>query len=157
MNRTDCVRGLVLLFVTLVAGWSVHAHGTHPVSDNMCGAHDYGDCFNDGDWIRGYYDKLRHSEPRQTDPRQAGWDYMPGVSGGLGYSGQPRVPEDNEISSPQTTGSSDQTCHVQHVRISSVNYQRCVSETKFWCDQLADHTGTAREYVQWIMPSHISC
>ena len=157
MNRTVCIVWLLVFFLALVAGWSVLAHGTHPVSDNMCGAHSYGDCFNDADWIRGYYDKLRHSEPQlPANSREEGWR---NTSNGIGYIGQPRVPEDNEISSPQTTGSSDRTCHVQHVRVNSVDYQRCVSEEKFWCDKRNKYPAgsTAREYVEWSMPSHISC
>ena len=102
---------------------------------------------------------FRHSEPqldRRIRSKKAG-DDIPGVNGGIGYNGQPRVPEDNEISSPQTTGSSDQTCHVQFVRINSVDYQKCVPEEKFWCDWRASHSGTGREYVEFLMPSHITC
>ena len=74
MNRTVFIVWLLVFYLALVAGWSVHANGTHPVADNMCGAHNYGDCFNDGDWVRGYYDKLRHTEPQlPANSRLAGW------------------------------------------------------------------------------------
>ena len=164
MNRTLFFVCLLVFCLALVAGWSVLANGSHPVSDNMCGAHSYGDCFNDGDWVRGWYDYLRHTKSElgenSTDP---GWRTFSDTSSngtpytGISYSGQARVPEATEISPPQSTGSSSQTCHVQHVTVNSVNYQKCVSQTKFWCDMLNNNRGTAREYVQWIMPSNISC
>ena len=39
MNRTVFIIWLLVFYLALVAGWSLHAHGTHPVGDNMCGAH----------------------------------------------------------------------------------------------------------------------
>ena len=167
MNRTVFIIWLLVFYLALVAGWSVHAHDTgHPVPDNMCGSHSYGNCFDDGDWIRGYYDKLRHTKPQLMENlREEGWRNFNGETSeendftGISYNGQPRVPEDTEISSPQTTGSSDQTCHVQFVRVNSVDYQKCVPEEKFWCDKRNKYPvgSTAREYVEWTMPSDISC
>ena len=157
MNRTVCILGLVLLFVALVAGWSVQAYGTHPVPDNMCGAHTYGNCYNDSDWIRGWYDYLRHTTSENSDSRQEGWR---STSNGISYSGSPSIPEATAIPAPQTRGQSDRTCHVQSVRVNSVTYQRCVSETEFWCDRLAtaaSHSDSAREYVENQMPSGINC
>ena len=163
MNRTVFIVWLLVFYLALVAGWSVHANGTHPVSDNMCGAHSYGDCFNDGDWVRGWYAYLRHTtQERAEDSRLAGWINFDGETSegndftGIGFSGQPRVPEDTEISAPQTTGSSSQTCHVQ---VDSSGYQKCVPEEKFWCDKWRSYRAgsTAREYVEFTMPSHISC
>ena len=153
MNRTVFIVWLLVFYLALVAGWSVHAHNGHPVPDNMCGSPNYGNCYVESDWIRGWYDKLRHTEPQlPANSREEGWR---NTSNGIAYSGQPVVPAD--ISAPQTTGSSDQTCHVQFVRVNSVDYQRCVSETKFWCDWRASHSGTGREYVEFLMPSDISC
>ena len=38
----------------------VLAHEVHPTHDNMCGAHDYGACTTDSQWVDGYYDYLCH-------------------------------------------------------------------------------------------------
>ncbi len=155
MNRTVFIVWLLVFYLALVAGWSVHAHGTHPVSDNMCGMHSYGNCYEESDWIQGWYDYLRHTTPqRAEDSREAGWR---NTSNGISYSGQPVVPAAAAISAPQTVSSSDQECYVQYVRVNSVDYQRCVPETKFWCDWRASHSGTGREYVEFLMPSDISC
>ena len=164
MNRTVFIVWLLVFFLALVAGWSVHAGGTHPVGDNMCGAHNYGNCFDDGDWVRGWYAYLWHTTPQRAEnSRQAGWRNFNGETSegneytGTGYSGSPVVPEN--VSPPQTTGSSSQTCHVQYVQDSNRSHQRCVSERKFWCDKRNRYPAgsTAREYVEWSMPSHISC
>ena len=61
MNRSVFIVWILVFCLALVAGWTVHAYGTHPVDDNMCGAHNYGYCYDDGDWVRGWYDFLRHS------------------------------------------------------------------------------------------------
>ena len=154
MNRTVFIVWLLVFFLALVAGWSVLAHGTHPVSDNMCGSHSYGNCYEESDWVQGWYDFLRHTDPElPANSRDAGWR---NTSNGISYSGQPRVPEATEISPPQTTGSSSQTCHVQ---IDGSGLQKCVPEEKFWCDKLRSYRegSTAREYVEFTMPSHISC
>ena len=38
MNRTVFIVWLLVFYLALVAGWSVHAHNSgHPVPDNMCG------------------------------------------------------------------------------------------------------------------------
>ena len=156
MNRTVFIIWLLVFYLALVAGWSVHAHGGHPVSDNMCGSPNYGNCYEESDWIRGWYDNLRHSTSQLAEnSREEGWRE---TSNGIGYSGQPVVPAATVIA-PQTATSSDQTCHVQYVRVNSVDYQRCVSEEKFWCDKRNSYPAgsTAREYVEWSMPSHISC
>ena len=74
MNRTVFIVWLLVFYLALVAGWSVHAHNGHPVSDNMCGAHNYGNCYVESDWIRGYYDNLRHTEPQlPANSREEGW------------------------------------------------------------------------------------
>ena len=94
-----------------------------------------------------------------TDP---GWHTFSNTSSngehftGIGFIGQPRVPEDTEFSAPQTTGSASQTCHVQ---IDGLGNQKCVPEEKFWCDKWRSYPAgsTAREYVEFTMPSHISC
>ena len=163
MNRSIIIVWLLVICLALVVGWTVHAYGTHPVSDNMCGAHSYGDCFDDGDWIRGWYDYLRHAEAElDATSRAPGWRTFSDTSSngtpytGIGFIGNPRVPEATEISPPQTTGSSSQTCHVQ---IDGSGLQKCVPEEKFWCDKLRSYRegSTAREYVEFTMPSHISC
>ena len=157
MNRTVFIVWLLVFFLALVAGWSVHAGGTHPVADNMCGAHSYGDCYKESDWITGWYDYLRHVKSELPEnSRDAGWR---NTSNGISYSGQPVVPEATQVSAPQTVNSSDQECHVQFVVVFGTTFQKCVPEEKFWCDKRNSYSAgsTAREYVEWSMPSHISC
>ena len=80
MNRTVFIVWLLVFFLALVAGWSVHAHGMVILFLIICvGRTNYGNCYVESDWIRGWYDKLRHTEPQLTEPqlaedsRQEGW------------------------------------------------------------------------------------
>ena len=145
MNRSVFIVWILVFCLALVAGWTVHANGTHPVGDNMCGAHNYGDCYEESDWITGWYDYLRHTAPqRDLDSRDAGWR---NTQNGIGYSGQPVVPEATQVSPPQTVNASDQECHVQFVRVSSVTYQKCVPEEKFWCDKWRKYPMRAAQHA----------
>ena len=162
MNRTVFIIWLLVFYLALVAGWSVHAHNTgHPVPDNMCGSHTYGNCYKESDWIQGWYDFLRHTKNElPANSRDAGWrSWSTDESNGIGYSGQPVVPAEADVSAPQTVSSSDRECHVQNVTVFGQTFQKCVPEEKFWCDKRNRYPAgsTAREYVEWSMPSHISC
>lgn len=158
MNRKLTVVLILLLFCSLAAGASVHANGTHPVSDNMCGAHSYGNCFHDSQWIRGWYAYLRHTttELSDSDTTNDGWREDEANNRGS-YTGQPREPDESEVSSPQTTGSSNQACHVDWVTVNGVDYQRCISQTRYWCQLYHKHRNnrTRRDYVLSIAPSSL--
>ena len=163
MNRTTFILWLLLLCAVLLAGGIVLAHGTHPVSDNMCGAHSYGNCYTDDDWVRGWYAFLVHGGTTCTSTvTENCYSGSPAIGGSVSYVGNANVPAAEAVPTPQTRGSSRNTCYVQnvaHIAADGIYNTKCVSETKFWCDERNKHPAgsAARAYVESTMPSSISC
>ena len=147
MNRTVFIVWLLVFYLALVAGWSAQAHDGHPVSDNMCGSPGYGDCYTDSQWIGGWY----HMSCHVIGSGHSGHGGTC-AGGGTSFGGSPaRVPSDDEVDEPQSTGGSSRDnleCYQTTVTTDGREHRRCVSEQDYFCTYLTDHHA---------QPSNITC